>query len=52
MLDASSEGHCSRYSRGEDVDLVAATDIVAEHKHGHGHGHGVELEGCAHCVVR
>ena len=34
------------------LELVAATDIVAEHKHGHGHGHGVELEGCAHCVVQ
>ncbi len=39
-------------SRTQGGHLVAATDIVAEHKHWHGHGHGVELEGCAHCVVR
>ena len=47
------------YAGGEDVGLVAATDIVAEHNvvacptpGRPSGGHGVELEGCAHCVVR
>ena len=47
------------YGGGEDVDLVAATDIVVEHNvvacptpGRPSGGHGVELEGCAHCVVR